>query len=175
MKNNLIWTKTLLTVYRYLERICGAIDKIVMKSALNCGNIIGQNYHHNNVLTISQKIIDLSERKVTLINLKILIEEVLSKMDTKDARLLIEKFFDGAKSRELAEGHNLSMRTLFRKLDGAMESFASRLKMLGYNDSKIEKMLENEGWINNVYDNLSKKKEEDFTVSSLFLAKAVSM
>ena len=30
MKNDLHWTKTILTVYRYLERICGGMDKIIM-------------------------------------------------------------------------------------------------------------------------------------------------
>ena len=48
-KDEILWTKTLLSVYRYLERICGAIDKIILQRALNCSNVTGQNYFYNNV------------------------------------------------------------------------------------------------------------------------------
>ncbi|MBP3431670.1 MAG: hypothetical protein J6K39_02320 [Clostridia bacterium] len=175
MKNNYVWAKTLLMVYRYLERIAGAIDKIVMQSALNCSNISGQNYFYNNVMSISQKIIDLSERKVTLINLKILIEECLKEIPQKDAIILIEKFFDGVKTKNLVERHHISMRTVFRKIEAAVNAFSSKLMSKGYSDLKIDKMLENEGWIRNVYVRLSKAEVEDFCLSKTYLAKAVSM
>ena len=49
MKKDLVWTKTLLSVYRYLERVCDAIDKIVIKNALGCVDITGQNYLQSNI------------------------------------------------------------------------------------------------------------------------------
>lgn len=174
MKNDLIWTKTLLTVYRYLERISGAIDKIIMQSALNSSNIVGQNYFYNNVYSISQKLIDLSERKVTLINLKVLIEETLADIDEKSAKILIEKYFDGIKSKEIAERNSISMRTVFRKITNAENGFCCRLRLKGYNGTKLENMLKYEGWINNVFLRLS-EKDDEFELSNSYLAKAVSM
>lgn len=173
MKNNVLWAKTLLTSYRYLERIAGAIDKIIMQSALGSKNIFGQNYYYNNVMTISQKIIDLSERKVTLINVKVLVEQTLAEIDEKDALILIEKFFDGYKFKDLMEKHDVSMRTVFRKFDNAIKSFSGRLNFKGYNDEKLYKMLKNEAWILNVYDRFC-KDEQEFTLSKEYLAKAVS-
>lgn len=174
MKNELLWTKTILSVYRYLERICGAIDKIVMKSALGSCNIVGQSFFYNNVYSISQKIIDLSERKVSLINLKILTEEVLEKISKNDAKLLIKKYFDGEKCREIAQDMDISMRTLFRKLESAQTSFSKNLKLKGYDDEKIFQMLKNEKWIVNVYERL-KNKDDEVVLSSNYLERAASM
>lgn len=175
MKDNIVWGKTLLSVYRYLERIAGAIDKIIMQSALGSANIVGQNYYYNNVYSITQKILDLSERKVTIINLKLLIEEALSAMDKQDALILIEKYIDGIKSKDIMQKHDISMRTVFRKLDGAVKGFVSALQKKGFSGVRLEKMLENEGWINNAYKRIAEKNEDDFTLSSAYLSKAVSM
>ena len=175
MKNELVWTKTILTVYRYLERICGAIDKIIMQSALGSSNIVGQNYFYNNVYAISQKLIDLSERKVTLINLKVLIEDTLTSLESADAQILIEKYFDGVKFKDLAEKHDFSMRTVFRKVENAEKSFKSKLAFRGYNDVALKKFLEKEKWITNVYDSIYAKENDEFQLSNSFLAKAVSM
>ncbi len=172
---NCLWTKTLLTVYRYLERIAGAIDKIILQSGLNSGFVSGQNYYSNNVYAISQKIIDLSERKVTLINLKVLIEDVLKDIDENDAQILIEKFFDGVKTKDLVNAHGVSMRTMFRRIDGALKSFSSCLAMKGYSDATLSNMLNNEGWIKNVFMRFSDKNDEDLVLSNIFLEKAVSM
>ncbi len=173
--NNIIWTKTLLSVYRYLERISGSIDKIILRNALNCRDVGGQNYFFNNTYNVSQRIINLSERKVTLINLKVLIEDTLREINKKDAQLLISKFFNGEKIKDICASYNLSTRTAFRKIDSAVSAFASRLVMKGYNAFKIEEMLKNEGWINNVYLRLSSKNIEEIELSNLFLAKAVSL
>ena len=173
--NNIVWAKTVLSVYRYLERISGAIDKIILQSGLSSKDIDGQNYFYNNIYAVSEKIIDLSQRKVTLINLKILIEDTLKEIDKKDAQILIQRFFDGNKVKEICEKSNLSMRTAFRKIDNALKVFSSRLVMKGYNWSELETMLEKEGWILNVYYNFSAKNIEEVELSKVFLARAVSM
>jgi len=175
MKNDLIWTKTILSVYRYLERICGAIDKIVVQTGLNSSNITGYNYSFNNVFAITERIIDLSERKVTLINLKLIIEEVLSKIDEEDAQILIEKYVDSRKCKEIAEIHDVSMRTLFRKIDSAENSFGKHLRVLGYDDKKLDKFLKNEQWIVNVYNDYSANKAEEISLSNSFLERAASI
>ncbi len=173
--NNIIWAKTILSVYRYLERISGAIDKIVLQCGLNCQNVSVQNYILNNTYSVSQKIIDLSERKVTLINLKVLIEDTLTEISKKDAEILILRFFDGQKVKDICALKNLSMRTAFRKIESAVTAFSSRLVMKGYTSSKFENILKNEGWINNVFIRLSAKNVDEFELSKVFLAKAVSM
>lgn len=175
MKTDYVWAKTVLSVYRYLERIAGAIDKIVEKTGLGSANICGQNYFYNNIFTVAEKMIALGQRKVTLINLKILVEDTLKKINPQDAEILIEKFFDGVKTRELVEIHNMSMRTAFRKIDSAVKSFASALVMSGFDDKKLENMLQDEQWILQVHQKLLTKDEDDISLSGIFLKKAVAM
>jgi predicted DNA-binding protein (UPF0251 family) len=175
MDNQILWTKTILSVYRYLERVCNAIDTICMQSALESGNILGSNFHNNNALAISQKLIDLSERKVSLINLKILTEEILKKLDEKDAKMLILVYCDGTKRREIADKCNISLRTVFRRIESAEQSFAKKLVCKGYNAFTLAKMLKDEAWIKSVYDRYCQKGTEEFSLSSIFLEKAASM
>ncbi len=175
MKNDVLWTKTILSVYRYLERICGAIDKIIMSMALNCGDMLGQNYNINNAYSVSQKIIDLSERKVKLINLKILIEETLKEINKKDALLLIERYFNATPRKELSEKNEVSLRTIFRKIEQAENTFSKRLTIKGYGSLALSEMLKEEGWINSVYLRISSENKEDICLSNKFLSEAVAM
>lgn len=173
MNEEMVWSKTILTVYRYLERVSNAIDKIVRRSGLSSGNIYGQNYLRNNVLSISQKMIDLSERKVTLINLKVLTDEIFTKMKKEDACLLIERYIDGKKVKDIALKHNFSIRTAFRKIEIGEIFFTKALISRGFVPAKLEKQLSGEKWILRAYEHIKSKREDVSPVP--FLANAVSM
>ena len=175
MKKDLLWAKTLLSVYRYLERLCSSIDKIINRTGLSSINVNSQTFYYNNVYSITQRIIDLSHRKVTLINLKLLIEDILQKMRSNEAKCLISRYVDGAKRRVMAEHESVSLRTIFRRIERAENSFSKILQAKGYDEAKICKMLADEQWIHNVYNRLAEKDEEDFCLSSLFLQRAVSI
>lgn len=136
---------------------------------------MGQDYFHNNIFTLSQKLIDLGQRKITLINLKILIEETLGKLPEKDAQILIERYFDDAKCREIAERKNVSIRTVFRQIANAEQLFIKHLHFKGYNALKMHEFLKDEKWIMMVYDEFASKNADQFCFSSQFLNKAVSM
>lgn len=175
MKNEMIWTKTLLTSYKYLERICGAIDKIVLQSGLNCLDISGQNYFHNNTYAISQRLIDLSDRKITLINLKVLVEEILQDIEQPEADILIKKYCDCLKTHEIANVLSISLRTAFRKIENAEMAFKSRLKTKGYSDIYLKLMLKDEKWIKNVYEQFARKGNQDIILTKAYLSKVASM
>ncbi|MGN1201108.1 MAG: ECF-type sigma factor [Candidatus Caccovivens sp.] len=175
MKNDMVWAKTILSVYRYLERICDAIDNIVMKSALGSYNIVGQDYSFNNVYSISQKIIDYSERKITLINLKILIEDILKEIAPNDAKILIERYVEGIKRREMAEKFDIGLRTVYRKIDHAEQAFVKKMRFKGYDAFKMQEWLKNELWIKNAYLAIENNGDEGFQISGVGLKKAVSM
>ena len=107
MKEN-IWAKTLLGVYRHLETVSDAIDRIVLKTALN-------SYHFslegNDVLSTSNKLIELGERKVTLINLKLLVEDILTKIGQNEADILICRYIEGMKFKDIARIMGCSVST----------------------------------------------------------------
>lgn len=168
MKSN-IWAKTLLTTYRYFERMAGAIDKMVDTRAMNSMCMSGADYSTNNVLSLSEKIIELSERKVKIINLKILVENSLDRCGDSFARILIGKYIDGAKNIELCEKFGLPYRTYFRRLSDAERRFESAMSTLGFNSEKLESYLSSEKWILFAKDKIlaSQTDEVEFKESSL--------
>lgn len=158
MKSNL-WTKTILSVYKYLERIAGAIDKLVDRQALN--SYYMDITKDNSVMAVANRIIELSERKVKLINIKVLTEKTLESMDKTLAQILIEKYIDNDSGEEIANRHNFAQRTYYRRQNQAEESFASILSKEGFDDKKLNEYLKGEGWIIEVYNRFENKENDE--------------
>ncbi len=165
MDNNNNWTKTLLSVYRYLPRVTYAIDKIVKTRAYNSSYASTNNIAFNNVMNVANTILDLTERKITLINLKLIIEKALHSIDRNLARILILKFIDGKKSNDIADLFKICLRTFFRKVNTALDSFSKALSRMGYTNDNLHKMLKNEKWIMETFNKSQKEtvsKTENF-------------
>lgn len=79
MKRNIeneIWGKTLLSLYRHLGAISNSIDNLIKRIGINSA------FNHsvyNSAYVDSNKIIELTERKIKIINLKVLIEKALDR------------------------------------------------------------------------------------------------
>lgn len=169
------WTKTLLVVYKYLDNVAGAIDKIILKTALNSFYFSRNTYQQNNVYNISNRLINLSERKVTLINAKLLVEEILKNIPIKDARLLIQRYFERMKFKDIAKQNDMNIRTVFRKLATAENSFRIGLISKGYFDENLCEMFANETWILNYYKQISGNNfEEIIDIPENLLNRAVA-
>ena len=158
MDNN-NWSRTVLEIYNYLPRVTYAYDKIIKTRAYNSANMSSNNLGFNNVENVTNSIINLSQRKVTLINLKLIIEKALKSMDKELAKIIIFKFIDKKKSVEIAEKLDVCLRTMFRKVNLALDSFSKALQRMGYSQEKLKGMLNKEKWICKVYETISKKDE----------------
>ena len=164
--NKSIWAKTILTSYRYLERIADVIDIMVENSGLNSRDISGVNFSYNNILSLSEKMINLSERKVKLINLKILTEQVLEKCGEGFSELLILKYIEGNSNLEIIEKTGLAYRTYFRRIAEAESRFEGVLRNKGFNYEKIEDYLASENWIFGIKNRIENlKRNEEFQIS----------
>lgn len=152
MNNN--WAKTLLTVYRYLGRVTKSFDRLVNSTANNSMCVSIDGFSYTNVWNVTSRILELTERKITLINLKVIIEKVLKSMDRESARILIMKFIDGKTSEETSKHFGICSRTYFRKCNIALDSFTKALNRLGYDSDNLCKMLQSEKWIISVFDKL---------------------
>ena len=162
---NIAWSKTILSVYRYLKRMTYAFDRMVKSKAYNSFHTTSDNFAINNIFDLSESILDLTERKVTLINLKVLTDKALASMDKELAKILILKFFEGKKCDEIANLIHCSTRTYFRKLTVAYSAFYVALVNLGYDENRLEMMLKNENWIMLVYEDFS-SYEKSFDIES---------
>ena len=159
-----------MTVYKYLKRMTMAFDRLIESKASNSFYTSSNNYAFNNVFDITNSMIELTERKVTLINLKVLADKVLKTMKTEHAKILIMKYIENQKSEYIAKAINCTLRTYFRKSVLALESFYKNLCILGYDENKLKQMLKDEAWIMSVYNDFCQQSSiEDGKTATFFI------
>lgn len=158
MKNN-IWAKTILYVYKYLDRLTEAIDSLVDRQAYN--SFYYSANQNNDVLKVADRMIQLIERKKKLINIKVLTDKCLENCNELLAKLLIEKYIDNDKSENIANRYNLSMRTYFRRLKDGEDNFSFFMSKFGFNQNKLDEYLKNEKWIMEVYNSFFEKSQPE--------------
>lgn len=146
-------------MYKYLDIIGDTIDELVKKEALSSFS----RYGYGNTIDSYNRIINLNSRKVTLINLKILIEDVTDRLDDKYARFIQLHFIDNFKANNVADALDISIRTFFRRKNQCISKFASMLKIMGYTNEKLQKMFEKEMWLLNAleYNNIEHNEESE--------------
>lgn len=164
-----VWGKTLLNIYDCLFNLAEEIDKIVEKFALNSCNFYGLSRTYQDI----QKIIDLTDRKATIVNIKVLVEKVLLDLDDVSCKILTLKFIDKMSHDMIYQTLNLKRRTYFRKYNDAISGFAGKLLMHGFDENKIIKLIKNEKWIlflfNEFYEKeISKKIEPEISNENIF-------
>lgn len=149
-----IWSKTLLNVYGCLQKLADEIDKIVLSYAISSGGKIGEDKTYLD----TQKILELTDRKITLINTKVLIEKCLNKLDVKFCKILTLKYVDKFSGEMITNLLNIKKRTYFRKYLQAIDSFASKLQFEGYDIKKIYNLVKKEEWIMEIYNSIKQKE-----------------
>ncbi len=158
--NSNVWAKTILSVYPYLEKLASAIDRIIERRALNSFYVSSTDVYKNNVYDVANNIIELGERKVVLINLKVLTEDILKACDRLQAKLLISKYISRKSTKEICEMFSLSSRSFFRKIIDAEIAFEKELRIKGYNHERLKNFLKDETWIFSVKDEYETSKNE---------------
>ena len=163
------WTKTILTVYRHLPKITKSIDKIFEARAIG-GSVMSSNaMAYNDVYNLTNNLINLTERKKSLINLKLLADKVLTSIDRDLAKLLILRYIDGYGYDKLAEHFGVCERTIYRKMNRALDVSVYALLRNGYDENKIENMIEKENWLFEVCRETA--KEDFITLDTTYLSK----
>jgi hypothetical protein len=160
-----IWCKTFLNIYRSLEKITFAIDKIVLTSGLN---ISGDVYFTAN------KMIELTNRKITLINLKLLIEKQLSELPSTYAKLLILKYVDRLRGEDIATAFKISNRTYFRRHNAALKSFELCLKKNGKDHKTLLEVCKKEAWIMDLYNKFLEQEKNYSKAQSMKTKKDIN-
>ena len=118
-----VWCKSFLSIYHIIPNIVNSIDRLVLlKSANSSYYCDGQK---NSTLNQLEGVIALSQKKVCLINLKILTDEVLLEMKKENSKLLILRFIDNIGCKKAIELSKLPRRSYFRALSRALKEFES--------------------------------------------------
>lgn len=144
-----ILCKTILSVYKYLGAISGAIDNLVIKKSVNSS--FYNNGRFSSAYDCANEIMELTDRKVNLINLKVLTEDCLMELQPLERKVLSLLFLDNVKRESICEVLEISTRTFFRKRNEGIVAFEKSLCRRGYNKEKILAMFEKEKWLINLY------------------------
>lgn len=165
-KKDDVWAKTMLIAYRYLAPISKAIDKVfnkTVKASFNMSGMYGDRYSAEN---ISNRLIKMTNKKVDYINLKVIIENALSKLKPQCSKLLILRYIKELNVTTICNLLNICERTLFRRLNKALAQFRECVKEIGYTTEKLEVVYLNDSFIKSIYDltknnNTSALRSED--------------
>lgn len=116
-----VWCKSFLSIYHIIPNIVNSIDRLVLLKGINSAYYS----HGQNNSTIKQidSVINLSQKKVSLINLKVLTDEVLLEMNEKNSKLLIIRFINNINCKKAIELSGMTRRTYFRALNRALNEF----------------------------------------------------
>ncbi|MBQ8430494.1 MAG: hypothetical protein IJX26_00915 [Clostridia bacterium] len=132
--------KVLISAYKYIERTCQAIDNFIFKHAIN----YGPDPEISSTENVLNHIIDLMERKNSLINLKQIIDENIKSMPVLDRQILIIKMKYRTSIKNLQAILKIaSERTTFRRIGNAINNFMLKLEKSGHAEY-IKSMLESE-------------------------------
>ncbi len=141
------WIKTIFMVYRHLPRIIDSIDKVFSARALNAGVMSGSAVSYNDVYNLTENLIKLSQKKVALINLKVLANLIAKNIDKNLAKTLILRFIDGYSIKTIAKHFEISERTCYRRINEALGMASMEAENLGYTKEKLESELHDETWL----------------------------
>ena len=146
------YTKALFTVYPSIPNIISVIDNIVLSRASSivpCSGIYtGANSTYNEI----EKVIDMSERKMKLLNLVALTREILSSLSEKDYEVVDMRFFKRMKTSSIAERLMVDERSVYRRLKRAVEKASEYCIAHGFGSVFMEHEIKGESWIKEIYN-----------------------
>ena len=145
------WSKSTLSIYKYLLTMSKSIDKLIIENSKNSNSVMLQKYQTTHYQ--ASKIIDLIDTKRKIVNLKVIVDDVVSRLNKSDRRIITLVFFDGVKSEVAAQLMGISLRTFFRRKLNALNQFTLILHTLGYDEEFFESEYSYERWFMSVYHN----------------------
>lgn len=136
----LIKSTALLQCYKYIDRSYDTLNKLLEGVFDNVG---GANLP-NDTMRQFNRIERLEERKVLLMNIKILINETLDKLNPKERRILHNKYIKLQDFDVMAKEMHVSMRTILRQYEKGLISFHRQLNLAGYTNEVLSKRFSTE-------------------------------
>lgn len=153
-----ILVKTLFSVYRVLDKLSGSIDKMVRLKAFGSMATTMENLAVNDTLKISQDINNLTNKKINLINIKVITTDILKGIDKDFARLIILKYMENKKYAEISQILNISIRTAIRWHKSAISASVLQFKKANLLAGKMENFFIKENWLLSVYETFQKNE-----------------
>lgn len=166
------WSKSALTIYRYLETMSNTVDKIVLSTGKTSYSSMLQKYQ--STYYQAGKMIELLERKRKMINLKVAVEDSFASLSVMDRRILGLVYVDGIKSEKVAKLLNMSLRTFFRRKFIALNNFSDSMEAKGFNNEFFIKEYSKERWFLSVYNECIQKNTNEDSLNGTVVKRVIS-
>ena len=163
------WIKTLISEQNTIPEIIKTVDKIIEIQASSVS--FAADIFNKNGTTINQveKVIDLSERKNSLLNLYVMTKKMLKTLTNDNIDFLERRFIYNWSADELAEYYSISTRTVYRKIDSLIKTIYFECLKFKWTLKFIESQTKSEEWlkekflkcVNDYYKNTNYKQSEN--------------
>lgn len=163
-----LWIKTLLESMKVFPEIIKTLDKIIELQASTISFMTDIYNSSNTTLSQAEKIIDLEERKNSIINIYLMLQNILNTTQIEEREFLTKKFLNKYSIEELAEEYNISARTVYRRTEKIIDDLCKKCLKNNWSQKFIESQIKGEGWLIEKY-----KRNLIFYVKSAGLGKLV--
>ena len=166
-----IISKTFLSIYRYLTALTKSIDRVVRAKSINSSSF--NDYYKNNTEDQTAEILALTNKKITLINIKLIVDQTLQKLQPDQARVLTLKYIDNLTSAQISDLMQLNTRTYFRKANSAIKEFNNQLEKFFKQNTTIQNNILNEPWIKHLLSQFDKDTKVNCDIDGSFVYKTI--
>ena len=141
------WIKTLLSSYNIFPEIIKTVDKIIELQASSVSFATDIYNGDHTALYQIERVIDLTERKNSLLNAHVMTKEIIKTLDDNDFEFLEKRYVYNWNCEDLAREFDISVRTVYRKIDRLINDIYLKLKQKNWSLKFLESQLKNEFWI----------------------------
>lgn len=141
------WIKTLISEQNTIPEIIRTVDKIIEIQASSVS--FSSDIFNKNGSTINQveRVIDLTERKNSLINIYVMTQKMLKNLSADDYDFLERKFIYNWGMEEIADYYSISLRTVYRKIDKLIKIICDECFKQKWTLKFIESQIKHEDWL----------------------------
>lgn len=159
------WVKTLVCLHDTFINIMKLIDKIVVAKASSAthGSAIFGDYQ-NGTYNQVQELLDLQERKLSLINLYTFTEKMVDSLPKKYREFVNLKFYKHKKMQYVSEELEIDERTAFRWSHHCINELVKYCEKNNFSDIFFRCQTSSEPWIKEHYDKHYKRLKDSMKV-----------
>ena len=135
-----LWIKTLLSIQNALPEIIKSVDKIIEINASSLSFV-------NDIYNTEKSTFAQIEKENKLINIYLISKNLLSSIDEDDRLFLKRKYIFNWTAEELSIEYQVSVRTIFRRIEKLVEQIYEKTKKKNWSLKFITMQVKDEHWI----------------------------
>lgn len=159
------WVKTLICLHDAFSNAIKLIDKIISTKATSVtqGSSIFGDYKHGTYNQV-QELLDIQERKLSLINLYSLTESMVDSLPQKYKEFVSLKFYKHKKMQYISEALEIDERTAFRWSHYCLNELVKYCENNNLTDMFFRCQTSSEPWIKEHFDKHYKRLKDSIKV-----------